>query len=61
MTVLNLDYRQGGLGSNICGPEPQEQYKLFLTEPVTLTMLLKPYNRQLGEMVAYSKTRASKA
>ena len=61
MTVLNIDYRQGGLGSNICGPEPQEQYKLFLSEPVTLTVLLKPYNRQLGEMVAFSKRRAGSA
>lgn len=26
-TVLNLDYKQDGIGSNSCGPRPQEQYR----------------------------------
>ena len=55
MTVLNLDYRMGGVGSNICGPEPQQQYKLFLEKPETFTFLLKPYNRQMGDMIALSR------
>lgn len=42
-TVLSLDYRQGGLGSNICGPEPQEQYKLYFKEPVQMRLLLRPW------------------
>ena len=27
-TVLNLDFRQNGIGSNSCGPRPQEKYRL---------------------------------
>ena len=27
-TVLNLDLRQNGIGSNSCGPRPQEKYRL---------------------------------
>ena len=27
-TVLNLDFRQTGIGSNSCGPRPQEKYRL---------------------------------
>ena len=27
-TVLNLDFRQNGIGSNSCGPKPQEKYRL---------------------------------
>ncbi|MBO1681574.1 hypothetical protein [[Clostridium] scindens] len=28
MTVLCLDYAQNGIGSNSCGPELAEQYRL---------------------------------
>ena len=31
-TVLNLDYRQDGIGSNSCGPRPQEKYLFSETE-----------------------------
>ncbi|MDY5021678.1 MAG: hypothetical protein SPE99_04680, partial [Blautia sp.] len=27
-TVLNLDFRQDGIGSNSCGPKLQEKYRL---------------------------------
>lgn len=27
-TVFNLDFRQNGIGSNSCGPRPQEKYRL---------------------------------
>lgn len=27
-TVLNLDFRQNGIGSNSCGPRPREKYRL---------------------------------
>lgn len=57
-TVVSLDYRQGGLGSNICGPEPQEQYKLYLTEPTEFSFVLRPYNRQLGEMINFARCYA---
>ena len=40
--VLSLDYLHGGIGSNSCGPEPQEKYRLYLTEPVTLGFVMRP-------------------
>lgn len=45
-TVVSIDYAQGGIGSNICGPEPMEQYKLYLKEPATFAFVMRPYNRQ---------------
>ena len=38
-TVLNLDFRQNGIGSNSCGPGPQEKYRLN-EERFTYTMNL---------------------
>ena len=29
-TVLCIDYRQDGIGSNSCGPGPEEEYQLLL-------------------------------
>ncbi len=55
VTVLSLDYKQGGLGSNICGPEPQEKYQLWFKEEVEFTLVFKPYNRQLGEMINFAR------
>ncbi|NLG25805.1 MAG: DUF4981 domain-containing protein [Clostridiales bacterium] len=46
----NLDYRQGGIGSNSCGPLPQEKYLFRLDQPITFGLLLRPFNRQLGEL-----------
>lgn len=46
LSVLSIDYRQHGVGSNICGPEPEEQYKLYLKAPETFTFVMKPYTRQ---------------
>lgn len=48
LTVLSLDARMGALGSNSCGPEPLEADRLYLTEPLSFTLLMQPYNRQLG-------------
>jgi hypothetical protein len=45
MTVLSLDWRQHGLGSNICGPEPLEKDKLYFTKPVTFQLMIRPYQR----------------
>ena len=42
-TVLHLDYRQAGLGSNSCGPGPLPQYVLK-AEPMTFSIRLKPFN-----------------
>lgn len=40
-TVLNLDYRQNGIGSNSCGPRLRECYRLS-TERFTFSLNLKP-------------------
>ncbi len=54
-TVLSLDWRMGGVGSNSCGPQPQEKYQLFLKETASFTVVLTPYNRQLGEMLNFAR------
>jgi len=41
-TILNMDYAQGGLGSNSCGPGPLEKYQLK-PEEVSFTVRLKPF------------------
>jgi len=43
-TILHLDYRQGGLGSNSCGPGPLEQY-LLKPEEMAFSVRLKPFTR----------------
>ena len=58
VTVLSLDYRQSGVGSNICGPEPLPQYKIELREPVEFGLVLRPYNRQMGEMINFARCYA---
>ncbi len=50
-TTLCLDYRQGGLGSNICGPEPQEKYKLYLDQPVTFGLTLVAFDQSASGLV----------
>ena len=40
-TVLCLDYRQSGIGSNSCGPELQEKYRLN-EEAFSFGIRLKP-------------------
>ncbi|NBH73695.1 DUF4981 domain-containing protein [Clostridiaceae bacterium] len=40
-TVLNLDFRQNGIGSNSCGPRLREPYRLA-EEAFTFTLHLKP-------------------
>ena len=51
-TVLSLDWRMGGIGSNSCGPLPLEKYQLKLTEKASFTLVLRPYNRQAGELIS---------
>ncbi len=40
-TVLNLDFRQNGIGSNSCGPRLKEKYR-FEEESFTFSLYLKP-------------------
>lgn len=46
LTELNLDYAVGGLGSNSCGPEPLDKYRLILNEEVTFTVRLKAFSSE---------------
>lgn len=55
LTTLSIDYRQCGVGSNICGPEPQEQYKIYLTEEAEFQFVMRPYSRQLGDMMKLAR------
>ena len=41
-TWINIDYKQGGLGSNSCGPEALEEYRL-MPEPAKHEYLIRPY------------------
>jgi beta-galactosidase/beta-glucuronidase len=41
LITLDIDYRQGGLGSNSCGPEPLEKYRL-MPEPAVLEFVMRP-------------------
>ena len=41
--ILSIDWRQGALGSNSCGPEPQEKYRLYLKDTVKLSFVMRPY------------------
>lgn len=43
---LSIDYSQGALGSNICGPEPMEQYRLYMRDTLEQQFVIKPYTRQ---------------
>jgi hypothetical protein len=53
-TVLNLDYRQAGIGSNSCGPEPLPQY-LLQPEPVTFRVRLVPFSAETADPMALSR------
>ncbi|MCR2049658.1 DUF4981 domain-containing protein [Acetatifactor muris] len=44
-TVLCIDYRQDGIGSNSCGPEPEEQYR-FLENEFTFSFGIRIGNQE---------------
>ena len=44
--TLSIDYAQGALGSNICGPEPMEHYRLYMRDTLEQQFVIKPYTRQ---------------
>ena len=54
-TVVTLDWRMGGIGSNSCGPIPLEKYQLHLNEKASFTLVLRPYNRQASELIASAR------
>ena len=60
VTVLSLDWRMGGIGSNSCGPLPLEKYCLSLKEPASFTVVMRPYNRQCGELINFARVLPEK-
>lgn len=54
-TVLSLDWRMGGIGSNSCGPLPLEKYCLSLKENASFMLVMRPYNRQGGDMINFAR------
>ena len=52
--VLNLDYKQNGLGSASCGQEQLPAYKLQLT-PFSFNLTLAPFKRQETSEIELSK------
>ena len=59
-TVLSLDWRMGGIGSNSCGPLPMDKYCLSLKEPASFTVVMRPYNRQCGELINFARVLPEK-
>jgi len=43
-TYWNIDYRQGGLGGNSCGPQPLEKY-LLKPDPVEFKLIFEPIRK----------------
>ena len=56
-TVLNLDWRQGGLGSNSCGPGVLPQYQLLLEAPVEFAVRLRPFSRETDDPMTLGRAR----
>lgn len=53
-TIVNIDYEQGGLGSNSCGPGPLEKYQLK-PDDVSFSFILRPFSADAMSAVASSK------
>jgi len=48
-TWVNIDYKQGGLGSNSCGPEPLEQFKLK-AEDAEFEYVIRPFSNGVHDL-----------
>ena len=42
-TIVRIDYKQSGIGSNSCGPKAMEKDLLYFREPVEFVLVWKPY------------------
>jgi hypothetical protein len=52
---VNIDYMQSGLGSNACGPKPQDKYLLF-TNPNRFSFTFAPFSdSELTEQLMYNR------
>ena len=52
--ILNLDWKQTGLGGNSCGPGTLPQYRIF-PEPVNFSICLRPLAPGAGELSELGK------
>ena len=59
-TVLSLDLRMVGIGSNSGGQRPIEKYCVPFKEPASFTLVMRPYNRQCGEMINFARVLPEK-
>ncbi len=53
--TVKINYSQGALGSNSCGPEPMEKYRLK-PETIEFSFLIRPYSRSENNEMNLSKT-----
>ena len=54
--VLNIDYRQLGLGNGSCGPAPLPAYQLY-AEPVNFSWSIRPVSKDNTDKVAMARGR----
>jgi len=57
-TIVNIDYRQSGLGSASCGPDTLEEYRL-MAEEVRFAFIIKPFERNAGSEMNLSRQKLS--
>jgi len=55
-TIVNIDYGMSGVGSNSCGPELLEQYRLS-EKSFTFSFRMKPVFKEELDIFEYSRTR----
>lgn len=55
-TIVNIDYRQSGLGEASCGPDTLEKYRLK-AEEVEFAFIIKPFARNSGSEMNISRQK----
>ncbi len=60
LTCVSLDLEQGGLGSNSCGPEPMDQYRLYFLKKREFAFILRPLRRNACEPMNVWRVRPPK-
>ena len=58
-TVINIDYKQGGLGSASCGPDVLEKYRLKAEETV-FNFRITPFSKNSFSQMQLSRRRLEK-
>ena len=53
-TILRVDYKSSGIGSNSCGPRLPEKYRLNDKE-IEFDFMMKPYNNETRSMISWAK------